>query len=70
MLSNLRLIDYKVRVLNPEAGTAAKVRVLVQSSDKKETLGTVGLSENIIEASLQALIDSIEYKLWKNKKTS
>ena len=67
VLSNLRLIDYKVRVLNPEAGTAAKVRVLVQSSDKKETWGTVGLSENIIEASLQALIDSIEYKLWKNK---
>ncbi len=69
VLSDLRLIDYKVRVLNPEAGTAAKVRVLVQSSDKKGSWGTVGLSENIIEASLQALIDSIEYKLWKSKGT-
>jgi len=67
VLSNLRLVDYKVRVLNPAAGTAAKVRVLVQSSDKKETWGTVGLSENIIEASLQALLDSAEYKLWKSK---
>ncbi len=67
VLSNLRLVDYKVRVLNPEAGAAAKVRVLVQSSDKKETWGTVGLSENIIEASLQALLDSAEYKLWKSK---
>ena len=66
-LSNIRLIDYKVRVLNPEAGAAAKVRVLVQSSDKKESWGTVGLSENIIEASLQALLDSAEYKLWKSK---
>ena len=66
-LSNLRLVDYKVRVWNPEAGAAAKVRVLVQSSDKKETWGTVGLSENIIEASLQALLDSAEYKLWKGK---
>ena len=67
MLSDLRLVDYKVRVLNPEAGAAAKVRVLVQSSDKKETWGTMGLSENIIEASLQAILDAAEYKLWKSK---
>ena len=66
VLSDLHLVDYKVRVLNPEAAAAAKVRVLVRSSDKKETWGTVGLSENIIEASLQALLDSVEYKLWKS----
>ena len=66
-LFTFRLVDYKVRVLNPTAGTAAKVRVLIQSSDKKETWGTVGLSENIIEASLQALLDAVEYKLWKSK---
>ena len=61
----MRFTDYKVRVLNPEAATAAKVRVLIESSDQNESWGTVGLSENIIEASLQALTDSIDYKLMK-----
>ena len=64
-LAEMRLTDYKVRVLNPEAATAAKVRVLIESSDQNESWGTVGLSENIIEASLQALTDSIDYKLMK-----
>ena len=65
VLAEMRLTDYRVRVLNPEAATAAKVRVLIESSDQKEGWGTVGLSENIIEASLQALTDSIDYKLMK-----
>ena len=65
-LNQMRLTDYKVRVLNPEAATAAKVRVLIESSDQADTWGTVGLSENIIVASLQALSDSIDYKLMKD----
>ena len=69
-LADLRLTDYKVRVLNPEAATAAKVRVLIESADREETWGTVGLSENIIEASLQALADSIDYKLFKESAVS
>ncbi|MCM8757945.1 MAG: citramalate synthase, partial [Candidatus Omnitrophica bacterium] len=66
-LAKMHLSDFKVRVLDEKAGTAAKVRVLIQSQDEKESWGTVGVSENIIEASWQALIDSIEYKLLKDK---
>ncbi|MBI5044063.1 MAG: citramalate synthase [Nitrospirae bacterium] len=62
-LKEMRLIDYKVRVLAANRGTAARVRVLIESSDKKKKWGTVGVSENIMEASWQALVDSIEYKL-------
>jgi 2-isopropylmalate synthase len=62
-LKNLKLTDYKVRILDSGTGTAAKTRVLIQSTDGKKEWGTVGVSENIIEASLQALVDSIEYKL-------
>jgi len=65
ILKNVKLHDYKVRVLQPGKGTAAKVRVLVESGDDQERWGTVGVSENIIEASWQALVDSIEYKLLK-----
>jgi 2-isopropylmalate synthase len=65
-LSEVRLIDYKVRVLTAEAGTAAQVRVLIDSGDATDRWGTVGVSENIIEASWQALVDSIEYKLIKD----
>jgi len=64
-VSDLRLTDYKVRVLNAERGTAAKVRVLIQTSDGQESWSTVGVSENILEASYQALIDAIRYKLLK-----
>ncbi len=64
-IGELRLADYKVRVLNPESATDAKVRVLVESSDGKESWNTVGVSENLIEASWQALVDSIAYKLKK-----
>ncbi len=64
-ISTIKLVDYKVRVLDEKDGTAAKVRVLIQSSDGTETWSTVGVSENIIEASWQALCDSINYKLFK-----
>ena len=66
-LSQMHLADYKVRVLDEKDGTAARVRVLIQSQDKKDSWWTVGVSENIIEASWQALVDSIEYKLLKDK---
>lgn len=66
-LKSVRLHDYKVRVLTAGKGTAAKVRVLVESGDESNKWGTVGVSENIIEASWQALVDSIEYKLLKER---
>lgn len=67
-LSRMHLTDFKVRVLDEKAGTAAKVRVLIQSQDERDSWGTIGVSENIIEASWQALVDSIEYKLLKDQK--
>jgi 2-isopropylmalate synthase len=66
-LRDMRLIDYKVRVVNSEAGTAARIRVLIESSDHRDTWGTIGVSENIIEASWLALVDAIEYKLYKDE---
>lgn len=66
-LRKMRLQDYKVRVLTAGKGTSAKVRVLVESGDDARSWGTVGVSENIIEASWQAIVDSIEYKLSKGK---
>ncbi len=66
-LSRMRLCDFKVRVLDAKDGTAAKVRVLIESQDEGETWTTVGVSENIIEASWQALADSVEYKLLKSR---
>jgi 2-isopropylmalate synthase len=62
-LKDVRLIDYKVRVLAAQDGTASRVRVLIESGDQTGTWGTVGVSTNIIEASWQALVDSIEYRL-------
>ncbi len=62
-LRDMHLTDYKVRVINPRAATAARVRVVIQSADSTRTWGTVGVSENIIDASWEALLDSIEYKL-------
>ena len=64
-LLDMRLIDYKVRVVDSGAGSAASIRVNIESSDRYETWGTVGVSENVIEASWQALVDAIEYKLHK-----
>jgi 2-isopropylmalate synthase len=62
-LKDLKLLDYKVRILDESKGTGAKTRVLITSGDGDETWGTVGVADNIIEASWQALVDSIEYKL-------
>jgi 2-isopropylmalate synthase len=64
-LKKIRLIDYKVRIIDSRSGTAAKTRVLITSSDGRREWGTVGVSENIITASLQALVDSMEYALMK-----
>ena len=67
-LKEVKLLDFKVRVLKGGEGTAAKVRVLVESGDSFDKWGTVGVSENVIEASWRALVDSLEYKLYKDKK--
>ena len=64
-LKRITLTDYKVRILDGVAGTAAKTRVLIESTDGKREWGTVGVSENIIEASLEALVDSMEFALLK-----
>ncbi|PLV59270.1 citramalate synthase [Thermotoga sp. KOL6] len=66
-LKNTRLADYKVRILNEQAGTRATTRVLIESSDGKRRWGTVGVSPNIIEASWIALLESLEYKLHKDE---
>ena len=66
-LNDMHLVDYKVRVINPAAGTAARVRVVIESRDMNDVWGTVGVSENLIEASWQALVDSIVYKLLKDE---
>jgi 2-isopropylmalate synthase len=68
-LADINLIDYKVRVMDDKRGTAAKVRVLIESSNGDVSWGTVGVSENLIEASWEALVDSIEYGLLYKKET-
>ncbi|MFQ5735314.1 MAG: citramalate synthase [Thermodesulfobacteriota bacterium] len=67
-IGDVRLLDFKVRVLAGMQGTAAKVRVLVESGDGTGRWGTVGVSDNVIEASWQALVDSLEYKLYKDSR--
>jgi len=69
-LAQMSLVDYKVRVINSGAGTAAKVRVVIESRDRREHWGTVGVSENIIDASWQALTESIEYKLTRDEESA
>jgi len=66
-IQEMHLSDYKVRVLDGKEGTAAKVRVLIESADQSGKWNTVGVSENIIEASWQALVDSINYLLLKRR---
>ena len=66
-LKEVKLHDYKVRVLPAGQGTASAIRVLIESGDRENRWGTVGVSDNIIDASYQALIDSIEYKLHKGE---
>jgi 2-isopropylmalate synthase len=65
-VSKVHLRDFKVRILDGEGGTSAKTRVLIESSDGEESWGTVGVSENIIEASWEALVDSVEYGLYRD----
>jgi 2-isopropylmalate synthase len=67
-LQRVELLDYKVRVLSSGEGTGAVVRVLIESGDGKDRWGTVGVSHNVIEASWQALVDSIDYKLYKDSR--
>ena len=72
-LAEMRLVDFKVRVLTASrdnSGTASQVRVLIESSDRENKWVTVGVSYNIIEASWQALTDSVTYKLYKDEKPS
>lgn len=65
-LKNMRLIDYKVRVVDANIGTAARVRVIIESRDKDSMWGTVGVSSDVIDASWKALKDSVEYKIHKD----
>jgi 2-isopropylmalate synthase len=65
-LREMDLVDYKVRVINARAGTAARVRVVIESKDQDTVWGTVGVSENVIEASWLALVDAFEHKLAKD----
>jgi len=66
-LKEVNLLDYKVRILSTKDGTRAQTRVLIESWDGQSKWGTVGVSENIIQASWQALVDSIDYKLLKKE---
>ena len=66
-IAKVTLRDFRVRILDPEEATAAKTRVLIESGDGTETWSTVGVSENIIEASWEALVDSVEYKLFREE---
>jgi len=65
-LAEMRLLDYKVRVISSKGGTAASVRVVIESADEKDVWSTIGVSDNIIEASWLALVDAVEYKLLKD----
>jgi len=67
VLNSVRLTDYKVRVLDEKAATAARVRVLIRSTDGKDNWTTVGVSKNVVEASLIALVDSMEYAILKHE---
>jgi len=69
-LDEMQLVDYKVRVVNSKEGTAARVRVVIESRDGSDVWGTVGVSENIIEASWIALSDAFEYKLFKDRESA
>ncbi len=62
-INDMRLVDFKVRVIDGKDGTDAKVRVLIESRDENNIFSTIGVSEDIIEASWQALVDSFQYKL-------
>ena len=65
-LADFRLVDYKVHIVNAQAAAEAKVRVVIESADRTACWGTVGVSDNIIEASCEALVDSLEYMLLRS----
>lgn len=67
-INDMHLFDYKVRIVNAGAATAAKTRVVIETRDQDDVWGTVGVSENIVDASWQALVDSIDYKLLKDRR--
>lgn len=67
-LAEMELVDYKVRVLPSHDGTASRVRVLIESADGRSHWGTVGVSHDILEASWQALVDSVNYKMYQEEK--
>jgi 2-isopropylmalate synthase len=62
-INEIKLVDYKVRVLDSSQATAAKVRVIIESTDQQRSWTTIGVSTDIIEASWRALKDAVEYKL-------
>ena len=66
-LKSISLMDYKVRVIDSKLGTSAKVLVTIVSTDHKDRWTTVGVSENVIDASWHALVDSVEYKLYQTR---
>jgi 2-isopropylmalate synthase len=68
-LGEMRLVDYKVRVLDSDKASAAKVRVLIESSDGRDNWTTIGVSTDIINASWQALVDAMDYKLLRDRET-
>ncbi|ADV60692.1 2-isopropylmalate synthase [Isosphaera pallida ATCC 43644] len=70
VLAEMRLVDFKVRVINERAATAARVRVVIESRDHDALWGTIGVSENMIDASWQALVDAFEHKLAKEDRRS
>ena len=70
IISKVRLTDYKVRVIDENCGTESWVRVLIKSTDGKSTWSTIGVSENVVEASLIALADSYEYAILAEQKRS
>jgi len=66
-INQVKLVDYKVRIIDSQLATAAKTRVMIESTDGPDIWGTVGVDDNIIEASWEALVDSVEYKLFKDE---
>src|SRR6185295_4673486 len=69
-VDQVTLLDFKVRVLGSDGGTGAIVRVLIESGDAHDRWGTVGVSHNLVEASWKALVDSFDYKLYKDAKAA
>ena len=68
-IADVSLMDYRVRIMDPEEATGAKTQVIIESGDGQNTWGTACVSENIIEASWEALVDSVEYKLFQDEKS-